>query len=70
MLNLVWLFGNLCIAVGKYLVVAMQSGFFCSSERQNTNEAVAAECQLVGKIYDVQPGYFNVKKPPMAILKL
>lgn len=28
MLNLVWLFGNLCIAVGKYLVVAMQSGFF------------------------------------------
>lgn len=56
--------------MGKYLVVAMQSGFFCSSERQNTNEAVAAECQLVGKIYDVQPGYFNVKKTPMAILKL
>lgn len=28
MLNLVWLFGSLCIAVGKDLVVAMQSVFF------------------------------------------
>lgn len=61
MLNLVWLFGSLCIAVGKDLVVAMQSGFFlCWSKRQNTNEAVAAECQLVEEIHHVQTGYFSV----------
>lgn len=73
MLNLVWLFGNLCIAVGKDLVVAMQSGFFLSSsKRQNTNEAVAAECQLVGEIHHVQTGYFSIKKKKknIAILEL
>lgn len=67
------MFGNLCIAVGKNLdlVVAMQSGFsLCLSKRQNTNEAVAAECQLVGKIHHVQTGISVFKKKIMAILEL
>lgn len=56
------MFGNVCITVGNYLVVAMQSsglGFFLLRKRQNTNEATA-ECQLVGYIYNVQPDYFIV----------